>query len=68
MTPRLSGHFLVWFGFLCAQVSSGNCERSSGEKFAIFSLKLRSHVRILINRMWAIEKKKTAKDLGTSED
>ena len=27
MTPRLSGHFFyIWFGFLCAQVSSGNCE------------------------------------------
>ena len=26
MIPRLSGHFLVLFGFLCAQVSSGNCE------------------------------------------
>ena len=27
MTPRLSGHFsITWFGFLCVQVSSGNCE------------------------------------------
>ena len=61
MTPRLSGHFLVLFGFLCAQVSSGNCEAIEWWKFAIFSLKLRSHVRILINRMRAIEKKKRPK-------
>ena len=27
MTPRLSGYFFhIWFGFLCAQVSSGNWE------------------------------------------
>ena len=27
LTPRLSGHISIfWFGFLCAQVSSGNCE------------------------------------------
>ena len=46
----------------------GIARQSSGEKFAIFSLKLRSHVRILINRMWAILKKKKAEDFGTSED
>ena len=39
----------------------GIARQSSGEKFAIFSLKPRSHVRILINRMWAILKKKRPK-------
>ena len=58
MTPRLSGHFLIWFGFLSAQVYSGNCEAIEWWKFAIFSPKPRSHVRILINRMWAIGKKR----------
>ena len=24
--PRLPGHFFIWFGFLCAQVSLANCE------------------------------------------
>ena len=46
----------------------GIARQSSGEKFAIFSLKPRSHVRILINRMWAILKKKKTEDFGTSED
>ena len=45
----------------------GIARQSSGEKFAIFSPKPRSNVRILINRMWAIGKKK-AEDFGTSED
>ena len=39
----------------------GIARQSSGEKFAIFSLKLQSHVRILINRMWAIEEEKRPK-------
>ena len=55
MTPRLSGHFFyIWFGFLCAQVSSGIARQWSCEKFAILTPKPRSHVRILIYRTWAI--------------
>ena len=55
MFPRLSGHIFIQcirFGFLCAYVSSGDCETmdmSSG-KFAILSLKPGSPVRILIYR------------------
>ena len=45
--------FWTWFGFLCAQVSSGYFETKSREKFSILSLKPRSHVRILIYRTWA---------------
>ena len=50
MTPRLSViflHFTLWFGFRCAQ-------DKSREKFAILSLKPRSHNRILPYRTWAI--------------
>lgn len=49
--------------------SLGIARQSSGEKFAIFSLKPRSQVRILITESnvgyW---KKKKAEDFGTSED
>ena len=39
MTPRLSGHFFyIWFSFLCAQVSSGNCETMESWKICNFVL------------------------------
>ena len=41
----------IWFGFLCAQVFFGNYEAIEW-KFAILSLKPRSHVRILMYRKW----------------
>ena len=41
----------IWFGFLCAQVFFGNYEAMEW-KFAILSLKPRSHVRILMYRKW----------------
>ena len=42
--------FYIWFGFLCAQVSCamGIARQGSLDKFAILTLKPRSHVRILI--------------------
>ena len=46
--------FHIWFGFLCAQVCSGNCETTESWKFAILTLKPRRHVKILIYRTWAI--------------
>ena len=50
--------YLVWF--ICAQVSSGNCEIVEWYKFASLTLKPRIHdVRILIYCMWAIEKERT---------
>ena len=56
MTMRLSGHFFyIWFGFLCAQFSSGNCETmESWTICSILSLKTVSHIEILIYRTWAI--------------
>ena len=52
MTPRLSGHFSI-FGlvFFVLKPPLGIASRWSHKKFAI---KLRSHVRILICRTWAI--------------
>ena len=41
----------IWFGFLCAEVFFGNYEAIEW-KFAILSLKPRSHVRILMYRKW----------------
>ena len=49
---------LVRFGFLCARVSSGNCETMESWKFATLTLKPRSHVRILKYRTWAISAQK----------
>ena len=55
MTPRLSGHFsiIIWFGFLLLKSLLGIARQGSLEKFAIFTLKPRSRVRILTYRTWA---------------
>ena len=57
MTLRLSSHIsilgLVFFMIKCLQGITG--ERS-GEKFVLLSLKPRSHVRILLNPTWAVNK------------
>ena len=49
MTPRLSGHFSI-FGlvFLGLDFLLGIARQSSGEQFAILTLKPRIHVRIFI--------------------
>ena len=47
--------FCIWFGFLCAQVSSGNSETMKSSTICNFTQKPRSHVRILIYRAWAIQ-------------
>ena len=56
MTPKLSAHFslfgLVFFVLKFLLGIAGQCGL---EKFAILTLKPRSHVRILIDRTWAIE-------------
>ena len=54
MTPRFSGHFSI-FGFLFF-VLLGIVRLWSCEKIAILTLKLRSHVRILLYRTWTIVK------------
>ena len=58
MTPRLSGHFSI-FGLVFFVFKSllGIARQWSREKFAILTLKPRSHVRILIYRAWAIRQK-----------
>ena len=55
MTPRLSDHFST-FGLFFFVLKSllGIAKQWSRERFAILSLKPRSHVGILINRTWAI--------------
>ena len=55
MTPRLSGDFCT-FGLLFFVLKSllGIASQWSREKFAILTLKPRSHVRVLIYRRWAI--------------
>ena len=50
--------YLVRFGFLCARVSSGNCETMESWKFGTLTLKPRSHVRILKYRKWTISGQK----------
>ena len=50
--------YLVRFGFLCARVSSGNCETMESWKFGTLTLRPRSHVRILKYRKWAISGQK----------
>ena len=56
MTPKLSAHFslfgLVFFVLKFLLGIAGQC---SLEKFAILTLKPRIHVRILIDRTWAIK-------------
>ena len=55
MTPRLSGHISI-FGlvFFVRKSLLGIARQWSREKFAILTLKPRSHVRILIYRTWTI--------------
>ena len=55
MTPRLSGDFST-FGLVFFVLKSllGIARQWSREKFAILTLKPRSHVRVLIYRRWAI--------------
>ena len=55
MTPRLSGDFCT-FGLVFFVLKSllGIARQWSREKFAILTLQPRSHVRVLINRRWAI--------------
>ena len=50
--------YLVRFGFLCARVSSGNCETMESWKFATLTLKPQSRVRILKYRTWTISAQK----------
>ena len=50
--------YLVRFGFLCARVSSGNCETIESWKFATLTLKPQSRVRILKYRTWTISAQK----------
>ena len=59
MTPRLSGHFSI-FGLVFFALKSvlEIARQWSREKFAILTLKPRSHVRILIYRTWAISAQK----------
>ena len=54
MTSRLSGHFSI-FGlvFFALKSLQGNARQWSG-KFAILTLKPRSHVRTLIYQTWPI--------------
>ena len=56
MTPILSGHFCI-FGLVFFVLKSilGIVRQWSREKFAILTLKPRSHVRSLIYRTWAIQ-------------
>ena len=56
MITRLSGHFSI-FGLVFFVLKSllGIVRQWSLEKFAILTLKPRSHDRILIYRTWAIE-------------
>ena len=55
MTLRLSGHFSTFgFVFFALKFLLGIARQWSYEKFAILTLKPRSHVRILIYRTWAI--------------
>ena len=54
MSQRLSGHFPI-FGLVFVVLKSllGIARQWSLEKFAILTLKPRSHVRILLYRTWA---------------
>ena len=57
MTPCLTSvvFFYICLGFLCAQVSSGNCETMESWKICNFVPKAsRSHVKISIYKTWAV--------------
>ena len=55
MTPRLSGHFSIFsLVFFVLKSFLAIARQWSREKFAIFSHKPGSHVRISIYRTWAI--------------
>ena len=55
MTLRLSGHFSTFdLVFFVLKSLLGIARQWSRKKFAIFSVKRQSHVRILIYRKWAI--------------
>ena len=56
MTPKLSAHFSL-FGlvFFVLKFLLGIARQCGLEKFAILTLKPRSHVRILIDRTWAFK-------------
>ena len=55
MTPRISGHFSIFgLGFFELEPLLGIVRQRSREKFAMLTLKPRSHVRILIYRTWTI--------------
>ena len=58
VTPRLSGHFTV-FGLVFFELKSflRIVRQWSRKKFAILTLKPRSHVKILMYWAWAIRKK-----------
>ena len=61
MTPRFSGHFSIFSLVFFALKSLLEIVRQwSPEKFAILTLKPRSHVRILLYRTWAITDLKTS--------
>ena len=54
MTPRLSGHFSTFGLVFFVLKSLLGIARQWSERFAILTLKPRSHARILIYRTWAI--------------
>ena len=64
MTPWLSGHFSK-FGLVFFVLNSllGIVRQWSQEKFALLTLKHRSHVRILIYRTWVIKDSVKTQDL-----
>ena len=56
MTPRHSDHVsIIFLFFFVLKFLLGIARQWSPEKFAILSLKPRSHVRILIYQTWAIK-------------
>ena len=64
MTPRLSGHFSVLgVVFFVLKSLQGIAKQWSRKKFAILTLKPRSHVRILIYRTWAIQGTRLSRSL-----
>ena len=67
MAQRLSGHFPI-FGLVSLTLKSlvGIARQWGLEKFAILTLKSRSHVRILVYRTWAIRHLRKEKGLGPS--
>ena len=61
MTPRLSGHFSI-FGLVFFVLKSllGIARQWTRERFAVLTLKPRSHVRILIHQTWAFQNRPAA--------